>query len=89
MNMEIRWSKSAISDLEYWKKEDKTKINKIKMLLESIIDTPYEGLGKPEPLKYEWSGYWSRRISREHRLVYKYNEDFIEVIACRYHYTKG
>ncbi|MBO0422697.1 Txe/YoeB family addiction module toxin [Enterococcus plantarum] len=86
--MELRWSDDALNDLNYWKKNDAAKVKKIKALLENIIETPYKGLGKPEPLKFDWSGYWSRRINSEHRLIYKYTDEYIEIVSCRFHYTK-
>ncbi|SHH02730.1 toxin YoeB [Anaerosphaera aminiphila DSM 21120] len=86
--MELRWSKNALKDIEYWKKTDSTKVKRIKELINNIVDSPYEGIGKPEPLRFEWTGYWSRRINSEHRLIYKYNEQYIEIVSCRYHYGK-
>ncbi|MBO1304526.1 Txe/YoeB family addiction module toxin [Enterococcus sp. 669A] len=86
--MELRWSPKAIEDLNYWKKNDVTKVKRIKKLIENIMETPYEGIGKPEPLKFQWSGYWSRRINSEHRLIYKYTDQYIEIAACRFHYNK-
>lgn len=86
--MELRWSEAALKDLSYWKKNDVTKVRKIKLLLENIIENPYKGLGKPEPLKFNWSGYWSRRINSEHRLIYRCTDDYIEIVSCRFHYTK-
>lgn len=86
--MEVDFLDKAIDDIEFWKKSGNKGIqSKIKKLLESICLTPYSGIGKPEPLKHELSGYWSRRITDEHRLVYIVSENRIKVISMRFHYT--
>jgi toxin YoeB len=59
---------------------------RIRELVEHIREHPFTGIGKPEPLRYEWSGYWSRRITKEHRLVYRVAEDVVYIAQCRYHY---
>lgn len=66
-------------------------MNKITALLKDIAEHPYIGIGKPEPLRYELAGYWSRRINSEHRIVYSVNEEtvIVYVISMRYHYSKG
>jgi len=85
--MEIIFSPQAIEELQYWKKSGNKKVmEKIKQLLEEIQDSPFECTGKPEALKYKWNGYWSRRITSEHRLVYKIENDSILVAQLRYHY---
>lgn len=85
--MEIIFSSEALKDLEYWKKSgNKTVVEKIKRLIEEIQQTPYEGTGKPEALKHNWTGYWSRRITSEHRLVYKVDAGTIFIAQLRYHY---
>ncbi len=85
--MEIIFSPKAEEHLQYWKKTgDKRTMQKIENLLESIVVSPFEGIGKPEPLKHEFSGFWSRRITQEHRLVYRVSEDKIEVASLRFHY---
>ena len=89
--MEIKLLEQAKIDLEYWKKTgNKAVINKITALLKDISEHPYTGIGKPEALKYELSGKWSRRIISEHRIIYSVHEDTIEVyvFSMRYHYTK-
>lgn len=73
-------------DYLYWQKTDKKKVKKINDLLKDIARNPYDGLGKPEPLKHKYSGFWSRRIDDEHRLIYKYEEDAILIAKCRFHY---
>lgn len=84
--MRIVFSEIAWEDYQSWQKEDKKMVNKINRLIKEIIRTPTEGIGKPEPLKFDLSGYWSRRIDREHRLVYKWSEDKVLIYSCRYHY---
>lgn len=89
--MEIKLLEQAKEDLEYWKKVgNKAIMNKISALLTDIAEHPYNGIGKPEPLRYELAGKWSRRINAEHRIIYSVHEDTIEVyvFSMRYHYTK-
>lgn len=89
--MEIIFSPQALEDVEYWKKSGNVGImNKITRLLEDITEHPFIGIGKPEPLRYDLAGYWSRRINAEHRIIYSVHEDMIEVyiLSMRYHYTK-
>jgi toxin YoeB len=73
-------------DYLYWQKHDKTILKRINSLIKDITRTPFEGLGKPEPLKYQYQGYWSRRINSEHRLIYKIDENTIYIAKCRHHY---
>lgn len=87
--MEIRLLEQAVNDLEYWKKTgNKAVMNKITALLRDIVEHPYTGIGKPEALKYELAGKWSRRINSEHRIIYSVNENTIEiyVFSMRYYY---
>jgi len=84
--MRIVFSPEAFEDQRYFKERAPKAAEKIGQLLENIMQTPYSGLGKPEPLKHDLSGFWSRRIDREHRLVYKVDGDTIYVVSCRYHY---
>ncbi len=86
--MKITFSKNAWEDYTSWFTEDKKMLKKINDLIKEIQRTPFEGRGKPEPLKYELSGYWSRRIDREHRLVYQVSGNEILIYSCRYHYDK-
>ena len=74
------------SDYLYWQANDKKMLKRINELLKDINRTPFTGLGKPEPLKANLSGYWSRRIDSEHRLVYKIENNNIVILSCRYHY---
>ena len=69
-----------------WATEDKKVFKKIGTLIKDIQRDPFDGLGKPEPLKHDLSGYWSRRITDEHRLVYKVEKDTIYIVSCKYHY---
>jgi toxin YoeB len=73
-------------DYLYWQKTDKKMLKRINDLLKDIARNPYSGTGKPEPLKYKYAGFWSRRIDKEHRLIYQVKEDAILIVKCRYHY---
>ena len=73
-------------DYLYWQKSDKEILAKINELLKDISRTPFSGIGKPEPLKHKYKGYWSRRINDEHRLIYKIQDDEIIIAKCRFHY---
>lgn len=89
--MEVIYTPQAVDDLNFWKKSgNKVVQKKIQKLILAIMETPYEGIGKPEPLKYGLSGSWSRRITQEHRLVYEVLEDkgatIIEIQSLRGHY---
>jgi toxin YoeB len=77
---------NAAEDLTYWKKNNPKIAVRIEKLLKSIQIHPFTRLGKPEPLRFERSGYWSRRIDHEHRLVYKVHDECIYIAQCRYHY---
>ena len=82
----LAWDKNGWSDYLYWQKQDKKTLKRINRLIQNIIVSPFEGIGKPEPLKESLSGYWSRRIDETNRLVYQVSDDYIIVISCRYHY---
>ena len=82
----LEFDSSAFEDLAWWIKQDRKKALRIIKLLKEVQRTPFEGTGKPEALKHELAGCWSRRIDQEHRLVYEVKEDKIRVLACRYHY---
>ena len=86
--MILSWQLQAWSDYQYWQSHDKKLVKRINLLVKDIIRQPYDGVGKPEPLKHEFSGYWSRRITDEHRLVYKAESDHITIAQCRFHYHK-
>ena len=86
--MKLVFSKNAWEDYTSWLRDDKKNLKKINDLIKDIQRTPFEGKGKPEPLKYDLAGYWSRRINLEHRLVYSIEGDEIRIVSCRYHYDK-
>lgn len=84
--MKIVFLEHAWNDYSYWQSSDKSMLKKINSLIKEIERTPFEGSGKPEPLKHDLAGYWSRRINLEHRLIYKIEKDTIVIFQCRYHY---
>ncbi len=84
--MNILFTQEAWEDYIYWQQYDKKLLKKINALIKDIQRTPFEGLGKPEPLKFELQGCYSRRINQEHRLVYEVYDDRVHIISCRYHY---
>lgn len=77
---------AAFEDLAWWIKQDRRKALRIVEIIKQIEREPFTGIGKPEPLKHELKGCWSRRIDDEHRLVYQVFADKIRILACRYHY---
>jgi len=84
--MILSFSDDAWGDYLYWQQHDKKILKKINRIIKEIQREPFEGIGEPEPLKYNWSGYWSRRITIEHRLVYKVSDNNLMIAQCRYHY---
>lgn len=86
--MKLIWSTVSWEDYLYWQKVDNKVSKRINELIKSCMRTPFEGIGKPERLKGDLQGYWSRRITTEHRLVYKYEKDKLFIAACRYHYGR-
>ncbi|MBW4534760.1 MAG: Txe/YoeB family addiction module toxin [Pleurocapsa minor HA4230-MV1] len=86
MSRRIVFESSAFADFNDWVKLDKKIHRKIIELIKDINRHPFQGLGKPEALKHDLSGYWSRRIDREHRLVYKVTNEEIIILSCKYHY---
>jgi toxin YoeB len=83
---EIVFTSRALEDVEWWLQQDRKMLLRILKLIREAAADPFNGTGKPEPLKGALSGAWSRRISQEHRLVYSVTQDRIRVLACRYHY---
>lgn len=77
---------SAFEEYIYWQNQDKKTLKKINELIKDIMRNPFNGIGKPEPLKNELSGYWSRRIDLKNRLVYRVEKDFVGIYSCRSHY---
>jgi len=85
--MKLIWSANAWEDYLYWQGNDKKTVKRINALIKDIKRNPFEGLGKPEPLKHNWAGYWSRRINQADRLVYKYEAEAIFIAQARFHYN--
>ena len=84
--MTLSWDVNAWEDYLYWQKYDKAVLKRINELIKDTLRDPFHGIGKPEPLKENLRGYWSRRITDEHRLVYTVLSDHPHIIQCRYHY---
>jgi toxin YoeB len=84
--MKLIFSENAWEDYLYWQKTDKKILNRINKLIKETKREPFEGVGKPEPLKHNLAGYWSRRINEEHRIVYKVTDDALLIAQLRYHY---
>ncbi|WP_224982027.1 Txe/YoeB family addiction module toxin [Geomonas agri] len=84
--MKLIFSEIAWEDYLYWQGVDKKVAKRINTLIREIQRTPHEGIGKPEPLKHALSGYWSRRINEEHRIIYKVEDDTVTIAQLRYHY---
>ncbi|MDB4999384.1 MAG: yoeB 1 [Mucilaginibacter sp.] len=84
--MKIIFLDQAWEDYLYWQSTDKATLKKINSLVKEIERMPFEGSGKPEPLKHNLAGWWSRRITLEHRLVYKIDNEAVVILQCRYHY---
>ena len=86
--MEVEYKKKALEDREYWKQQGDVKIqNRISELIKDICEHPFTGIGKPEPLKFELSGLWSRRITRRHRLIYEIFDGKISILSMKGHYS--
>ena len=84
--MKLVFSENSWKDYLYWQHTDKKTLKRINRLIQDIQRVPYEGIGKPEPLRHGLSGYWSRRITDEHRIVYKVEDDVVFIAQLRYHY---
>ncbi len=82
----LEFDPAAFEDLVWWLQQDRDKALRIVDLIKDVQRDPFRGIGKPEPLKHELKGCWSRRIDREHRLIYEVTEGKIRILACRYHY---
>ena len=85
--MRLVFDRHAFNDLSWWLATDAKKARRIVALIEETARTPFAGRGKPEPLKHEYAGCWSRRIDDEHRLIYQVKGEEIVILACRHHYT--
>ncbi|HFD7850824.1 Txe/YoeB family addiction module toxin [Klebsiella sp. K794] len=86
MSRLLAWTDEAWNDYLYWQGQDKKTLKRINKLIEEMKSTPFEGIGKPEPLKMNLSGFWSRRIDDTNRLVYAVDDNRFTIISCRYHY---
>jgi len=84
----LAWRAKAWEEYLEWQRTDKAIVAKINELIKECLRHPFEGKGKPELLKSNFSGYWSRRITNEHRLVYKVEKDSMTIVQCKYHYEK-
>lgn len=84
--MRLVWSTEAWEDYLWWQAQDRRTLKRINVLITDVMRNGNEGIGKPEPLRHDFAGYWSRRITEEHRLVYKLSGDDVLIAACRYHY---
>ena len=82
----LEFDLSAFEDLQWWVQNDRKKALRLFRLIQETQSDPFGGIGKPEPLKHELSGCWSKRIDQEHRLIYQVTEEKIRILACRYHY---
>ena len=82
----LAWTPHAWEDYLYWQAKDKAVLSRINELIKDIQRLPFTGKGKPEGLKFDLAGCWSRRINAEHRLVYKMNKEMVVIVQCRYHY---
>lgn len=84
--MKLLFVEDAWEDYLYWQNYDKNMLKRINALIKECMRDPYGGIGKPEALRFDMAGYWSRRINAEHRLVYRCDEDKLVILQCRYHY---
>ena len=86
MTRQLAWTDEAWGDYVYWQSQDKKTLKRINKLINDTKRSPFEGIGKPEPLKENLSGFWSRRIDETNRLVYAASDTYLTIISCRYHY---
>jgi len=84
--MELVWQTLAWEDYLYWQENDRKILQRINGLIKDCVRSPFKGIGKPEPLKGNYSGYWSRRINGEHRMVYAVRDKRLHILQCRFHY---
>lgn len=84
----LLWTKASWADYIYWQRQDRKTLKRINRLVADTQRSPFEGIGKPEPLRENLSGFWSRRINGSNRLVYAVDDDKLTIISCRYHYEK-
>jgi toxin YoeB len=86
MSRKLAWTESAWDDYLYWQGEDRKTLKRVNKLISDTLRDPFEGLGKPEPLRENLSGLWSRRIDEANRMVYEINDEYLTIVACRFHY---
>lgn len=86
MSRKLAWTDEAWADYVYWQSQDRKTLKRINKLIEEAKRDPFVGLGKPEPLRENLAGFWSRRIDETNRLVYAVADEFLTIISCRYHY---
>lgn len=86
MNRSLQFDPKAFEDYQFWVKTDPKVALRIGELIKEMLRDPFKGIGKPEPLRHDWKGYWSRRITSEHRLVYKVTDTELIIASCRFHY---
>jgi len=86
--MKLSFTPNAWEDYLFWQKKDKKIFKRINLLIKDCLRDPYIGIGNPEPLRRNWSGWYSRRITQEHRLIYRVEGNFLVINQCRYHYRK-
>ncbi|MDU9049558.1 MAG: Txe/YoeB family addiction module toxin [Candidatus Electrothrix sp. Rat3] len=87
MNRQLAWTDEAWKDYIYWQSQDRKSLKRINKLIDAVKRDPFRGIGKPEALKENLSGFWSRRIDEANRLVYAVTDQYITIISCRYHYS--
>lgn len=86
MTRRLAWTSEAWSDYLYWQRQDRKTLKRINALIDAVSRDPFRGIGKPEPLRENLAGFWSRRIDDSNRLVYAVDDDFLTIVSCRYHY---
>lgn len=86
MLRQLTWTDEAWDDYVYWQTQDRKTLKRINKLIEETKRNPFQGIGKPEPLRESFSGFWSRRIDLTNRLVYAVDDEYLTIISCRYHY---
>jgi toxin YoeB len=86
MSRKLAWTEEAWADYLYWQTQDKKTLRRINRLITDTLRSPFDGIGKPEALKQNLAGFWSRRIDDANRLVYAVSDEYVTVISCRYHY---
>ena len=85
--MRVLFTPTAWEDYTWWQETDRKLCKRLNRIIKDIRRSPFEGIAKPEPLKGTYSGFWSRRLTEEHRIIYRVRDDAVEIVACRGHYT--